>query len=170
MPVIMPAHLATLAKCKTPDEFKSEAWRLLGPALSQYKVCNTDVLFVTYIEPEQTSGGIWKSDRSQQEVLFQGNVGLVVGLGPLVNRYDSNSLPWESHTIETNQWIVVRFADCWEIHIDGASCRLIDPENIRGIIDTPEIITHRPAAAAMSTQQYLRAPVGGGVAVNTGIR
>lgn len=146
MPVVMPTHLATLARCKTPDEFKLETWRLLRPALSQYKVCGTDVLFVTYIEPEQTDGGIFKSEKSQQEILFQGSVGLVVGLGPLVNKFDSKGFAWQEHEIKVNDWIVVRFADCWEIHIDGASCRLTDPESIKGIIDTPEIISNRPRA------------------------
>jgi hypothetical protein len=145
MPVVMPLHLLTLSKCKTPDEFKATARELLAPALSKYKVCGTDVMFVTYIEPDRTDGGIFKPDRTQQEILFQGNVGLVVGLGPLAFKYDSRGFAWEGDAAKIDDWIVVRFADCWEIHIDGVSCRLIDPENIRGIIETPEIITHRPA-------------------------
>lgn len=145
MPVIMPAHLETLSKASTPEEFKEKVWDLLGPALKGYKVCGTDVLFVTYIEPETTSGGIIKAQQSQQEILFQGTVGLVVGLGPLAFKYDSKGFEWAGEPAKIGDWIVVRFADCWEIHIAGMSCRLIDPENIRGIIDTPEIITHRPA-------------------------
>lgn len=145
MPVVMPSHLLTLSKATSPEDFKKTVWEILKPALDGYKVCGTDVLFVTYIEPERTSGGIFKPQGSQQEVLFQGTVGLVVGLGPQVNQYDSNGLKWISHPINVNDWIVVRFADCWEVHIDGVSCRLVDPENIRGIIASPEILTHRPA-------------------------
>lgn len=148
--VLLPAHLDTLSKASTPDGFKTMVWELLKPHLEGYKVCNTDVLFVTYIEPEKTTGGLYKAQQSQQEILFQGNVGLVVGMGPLVNKYDSNGVKWESHEIKLNDWIVTRFADCWEVHIGGVSCRLIDPENIRGIIDDPAIITHRPTPQASS--------------------
>lgn len=146
--VLLPAHLDTLSKASTPEEFKAKVWELLGPALKGYKVCGTDVLFVTYIEPEKTSGGLYKAQQSQQEILFQGTVGLVVGLGPLAFKYDSKGYAWEGDHAKLDDWIVVRFADCWEIHIAGLSCRLIDPENIRGIIDDPAIITHRPTPAA----------------------
>ena len=151
MPVVMPAHLATLGKAKSPDDFKELTWKILGPTLKKYKVCGTDVLFVTYIEPERTGGGIYKPDTSQQEILFQGNVGLVVGMGPLAFKYDSRGFAWEGDAAKINDWIVVRFADCWEIHIDGVSCRFVDPENIRGIIETPEIITHRPVGSALGS-------------------
>lgn len=160
MPAIMPTHLLTLGQCRTPEEFKAKVHELLDPALAQYRVCNSDVMFVTYIEPEQTAGGLFKSDRTQQEVLFQGNVGLVVGLGPLVNKYDSRGVEWASHEVKIGDWIVVRFADCWETHVEGVSCRLIDPENIRGIIDTPEIITSRPKNAGPVISR-----IGGGASV-----
>lgn len=148
MPVIMPVHLLTLSKCKTPDEFRDRAWELLTPAVEKYKPCGTDVLFVTYIEPEQSGGGILKPQKSQQEILFQGNVGLVLKLGPLVNKYDSRGMAWEGDKISVNDWIVCRFADCWEIHLDGVSCRLIDPESIKGIVTDPAIVTHRPASVS----------------------
>lgn len=158
MPVVTPVHLATLAKAGSPNEFKGLVWNVLGSALAKYKVCGTDVLFVTYIEPERTGGGIYKSDRSQQEILFQGNVGLVVGMGPLAFKYDSRGFAWEGDAAKINDWIVVRFADCWEIHIDGVSCRFVDPENIRGIIETPEIITNRPAGSVIKSdlEKHLR--------------
>lgn len=146
MPAIMPTHLLTLGKAKTPDEFKTMVWDILGTAISEYEVNGTDVLFVTYIEPEMTAGGIIRGDRSQQEILFQGSVGLVVGLGPMVNKWDSRGNKWEGREIKINDWIVCRFADCWEIHIEGVSCRMIDPETIKGFIKRPEIIASRPAA------------------------
>lgn len=148
MPVLLPAHLDTLSKCPTPDAFKDRVWQLLGDAIKDYEVTGTDVLFVTYIEPEQTAGGLYKPQQSQQEILFQGTVGLVVGAGPLVGKYDGAGKAWldVQRTPKLNDWIVVRFADCWEMHLDGMSCRLVDPENIRGFIKRPEIITHRPIA------------------------
>ena len=149
MGVIMPTHLLTLSKAKTPDEFKTMVWDILGDAIRNYEVNGTDVLFVTYIEPETTSGGIIKAQRSQQEILFQGNVGLVVGLGPLVNKYESTGRVWEGRKISINDWIVCRFADCWEIHINGVSCRMIDPETIKGFVKSPEVITSRPAMTSV---------------------
>lgn len=150
MPVLLPAHLDTLSKVSSPEAFQTKVWELLGPALKGYEVTGTDVLFVTYIEPEQTAGGLYKPQQSQQEVLFQGTVGMVVGVGPLVGKYDATGKAWlpEQRTPKLNDWIVVRFADCWEMHLDGVSCRLVDPENIRGFIKHPSILTHRPAVAS----------------------
>lgn len=168
MPALLPAHLATLARCATPDDFKLKVWELLGPALRDYECTGTDVLFVTYVEPEQTAGGIFKADKSQQEVLFQGTVGLVVGVGPLVGKFDGSGNAWlpDQRTPKIGDWIVARFADCWEMHLDGASCRLIDPENIRGFITRPEIITHRPAQSIPPVTQMLKPTYIGGQAAN----
>lgn len=148
MPVIMPTHLATLAQCETPGQFKKRVWELLGDAISKFEPTGTDVMFVTYIEPEKTSGGIIKGQKTQQEVLFQGTVGLIVKLGPLADKHKSNGWEWldGERKPAVNDWIVVRFADCWEMHLDGGSFRLIDPENIRGYIETPEIVGSRPVA------------------------
>lgn len=164
MPVVMPTHLATLAKARTPDEFKEMAWQLLGPALKNYRVMGTDVLFVTYIEPPRQVAGpngrsveLFQPDKSQQEILFQGNVGLVIGLGPLVNKYDAAGHPWEDAPIALDDWVVTRFSDAWEIHIDGVSCRLIDPENLRGVITDPAIITNRPLQSVLRKQGLMGA-------------
>lgn len=142
----MPAHLSTLGECATPEIFKEKIWNLLGDAISKYEPTGTDVMFATYIDPGKTAGGIFLGDKTRQESLFQSNAGLIVKLGPLAHMYKGNGWKWEDceRKPQIGDWITVRFADCWEMHLDGGSFRLVDPENIRGYIETPAIIGNRP--------------------------
>lgn len=142
MPLVMPQRMMEQSRARSPDDFKQVTWDALGSALDDFKVGGSEVLFATYIEPEVTHGGIIKPGRAVQESIFQGSVGLVLAYGPLAFKYDRCGYKWEGVTAQKNDWIVVRFADCWNVDIVGVSCRVVDHENIRAVIPTPDIITH----------------------------
>lgn len=141
MPTIMPQRTMELSQARTPDAFREMTWRFLREPLKDFRICGSEILFATYIESEITKGGIIKPNHSVQENLYQGMVGMVLMCGPNAFKYDRFGYKWESHVAAVNDWILMKFSDCVEIHINGVSCRVIDHENIRAILPTPDIIT-----------------------------
>jgi co-chaperonin GroES (HSP10) len=107
--------------------------------LSGFKVVLNNILIAVYERPEKTASGIILTERSRQEDRFQGKVGLVVGLGPLAFKDDKDN-KFEGQTVEIGQWICIKPSDGWALLIGEQLCRMIVDTQVRGILDSPDII------------------------------
>lgn len=140
MPVVAPKHLEELGKHEGPEDFKKRVHRLLDAKLAGLKVAGSDLLIATYIPSERTSGGIIVPMKSQQENIFQGKVGLVLQTGPLAFKYDRFNCEWSGLRAAENDWVMFRYADAWDLYLGGVSCKVIDHEHIRAVVDDPTVI------------------------------
>lgn len=138
--MIMPARMMDLAKHNGPEDFKARTNKLLTATLAGMKVLGNDVLVATYVEPEKTAGGIFKPNKTVQEGLFQGHVGLVLKVGSTAFKYARGGYNWEGPKADVGDWILFRFADAWEVYLSGVSCRVVDAECVRAVITNPETV------------------------------
>ena len=148
MPSVMPSKLQQLSAAKDPKQALLDA---LGPAVDQFRVMGQQILVGTFIEPEKTSGGIWKPQSTVQESLYMGTLGLVLKKGPWAFRDDPDlSIDWKGEDVQVGEWVVFKYSDAWELHLNGVSVRLIDDRSIRGVVPTPELLTSKPFLAALA--------------------
>lgn len=137
MPAVMPISLMDLARHNGPDDFKARVKNKLKSTLSGFQITDRDILVATFIQSEVTKGGIIKPNKSVAEDLYQGKVGLVLQLGPLAFKYDRYGHEWEGVKFGVDDWVVFRFADAWNIHLNEVDCKAVDFENVRAVVDDP---------------------------------
>lgn len=140
MAMVAPKYLEDLGEHSSPNEFKAKIHKLLDPILRGYRITGSDLLVATYIPPSITPGGIKLIQKSQQENIFQGKVGLVLQLGPLAFKRDRYNCPWDGLTAKVDDWVMFRFADAWDAYLGGVSIKVLDHESIRAIVDDPTAI------------------------------
>lgn len=107
--------------------------------------CNL-ILVGTYIRSNKTKGGIiMGGDNTRAEDRYQGKVGLVLKLGPMVNGSDRPNIL--GGPINVGDWIMYRTSDAHEFFftdkdrpIEGSSVRLIEDGLVMGRIVDPETV------------------------------
>src|SRR6478736_379076 len=88
-----------------------------------------NLLVVTYIRPEKTSGGIIRPTDNIKEDEFQGNVGLVVQVG---DEFDEEQTKEVLHT-----WVVFGCNDGLRYRYEGVPSRIIPYNRVRQTVPDP---------------------------------
>lgn len=136
----LPRSLESLSQHTDPDEFKRLVAKTLGDSLDGIQVTGSDVLLVTYIPPEKTTGGIIIPTIHKKEAIFQGKCGLLVKKGPTAFQWDANGYEWKGPVAQTGDWVMTRFGDGWDVYVKEVSCKVIDSCHVRAIVNDPSII------------------------------
>jgi hypothetical protein len=111
----------------------------LSGAQEDFSVTGVDVLMAIYRRPEKTAGGIILTDNVQGEDLYQGKVGLILKVGPLVNSRNQELDRWFGGKLpKVGDWIVVRVGDTYAFNLNKVPCRLVEAKQIRGAIVHPD--------------------------------
>jgi co-chaperonin GroES (HSP10) len=107
-------------------------------ALGKYadEVLHSQVLCMTYVQPEKTSGGIILIDKSRDEDRFQGKIALVIAMGPGAFKDDAVA-KFHGKKLKVHDWVLVRPSDGMEMFYNGCSLRLFQDVDIRMRIDDP---------------------------------
>lgn len=119
-------------------------------------IYGNDVLTATYIEPEMTSGGIILPEQRTGESVYQGKVGLVLAFGVDAFKYrdgysffakmkDETDIDYTdrclSLTPKIGDWVFYRpIGNLWKCTINGFACQFVRDSEIKGRVDSPEII------------------------------
>ena len=140
MPVAMPARLKELAQHSGSDDFKARVLDYVGQKINEFVPLGNDVLGATYVQAERTRGGIIRIDRTTHEDVWQGRAGLVLAIGPTAFKYSPGGFAWEGPKAKVGDWVLFRFADSWDLHLQGVGCRIVDADNIRAVIVDPETV------------------------------
>ncbi len=142
MPAVLPRSLRALSEAADP---KDALVRAVGPAIHAIEPFGAQILVGTYIEPKKSKGGIIFTDNATQESLYQGCLGLVLKIGPWAFQDDEQlNIHWKSQSVEVGDWVVFRYSDAWEQHLNGVSVRFVDDRDIRGRVSDPAVLTSRP--------------------------
>lgn len=117
----------------------------LAGAHKDFQVTGVDILIAIYRRPEKTASGIILTDTQQGEDLYQGKVGLILKVGPLVHDKNKDLYEWFGGKVPTpGSWAVVRVGDTYAFDLQGAKdkvpCRLVEAKQLRGLVGNPDAI------------------------------
>lgn len=102
------------------------------------EILHNQVLVALYIRPTKTRGGIITTDKSRDEDMYQGSIGLVIGLGPGAFK-DDKVAQFHGKKIKLNDWVLFVPADGIGIHINGVPCRLFQDTRILMRLANPQL-------------------------------
>ena len=104
--------------------------------LSGIDVFSDLVLVGTHIQPEKTSGGIYRPTEILQESEHQGKVGLVLKVGPIAyGDWESDENLGKNATLHT--WVVYQAANTWKMQLNGVACSVVPYERLKLRVDDP---------------------------------
>jgi hypothetical protein len=121
------------------DNIKLETLKQLGD-IDGVQIPNDLVLLATYIEPEKTVGGIIRPGKTLDESRFQGKAALLLKHGPTAFKFYNGGYAWSGALPVEGDWVIFRFSDAWEFFIRGVSCRIVEADFIKAVIDDPTMV------------------------------
>lgn len=143
---------ATSLKPNFPDDpERREIIDKLGD-LTHVKVAQNEFLMAIYVRSNRTPSGLYMTDKSVKEDVYQGKVGLVVKIGDACKfvRVDDTSRRIYGVAVTLYDWVVVRPSDTWALEINGnpkvlakedfVVCRLVYDDMVRMVVDYPGMI------------------------------
>lgn len=144
MPAITPSKLRAMSDADDP---KQAIWDAIGRKnLAKIEVLGSRLLVGTYIPKGKSAGGIIFADKTLDEGLWQGSLGLVLKKGESCFK-DDDMHKFYGADVEVDQWVLFRYSSGWEQHFNGASVRFLPDTEVIAVVADPELITSRPSAA-----------------------
>lgn len=114
------------------------------------EVFGADVAVVIYERPNKTKSGIILSDRTLEEDLHQGKLGLIVKMGPNAFQDDENVKFRDEERCKVGDWVYFRPSDGWRATYNTlkastskenlVNLRLLRDTSIRGRVSNPDLI------------------------------
>jgi co-chaperonin GroES (HSP10) len=104
----------------------------------QFTVLHSQVLVAGYIPSSRTKGGIIKIDKTIEEDRWQGNIGLVIGLGKGAFK-DDGVAHFHGDKLKIGEWVMFLPADGLALYINQVPCRLFQDTRILMKVINPEI-------------------------------
>lgn len=134
------ARSNAIGKMRQIAEDTTDPKQVLFKALGKHKttVLHSQVLVATYVRPAKTKGGIFMPDKTIEEDRFQGNIGMVVGLGKGAFK-DDNIAQFNGDKLEIGDWVMYVPADGVSLFINEVPCRLFSDTRILMKVEDPEI-------------------------------
>ncbi|HQU24996.1 MAG TPA: hypothetical protein PKX13_12025 [Acidiphilium sp.] len=121
---------------------RGELMKSMGD-LDGIDVMHNQILVAIYKRPEKTAGGIFLSDKTRGEDVYQGKVGLVVKKGPLAFVDDGRN-DFRGQDVEVGDWVGYRIQDGWSLIVNGpdgpVNCRMLEDVHIKLRVSSPDEI------------------------------
>ena len=112
--------------------------------ISGIKLFSNQVLVAIYKRPSKTKGGIILTDKTRDEDIYQGKVGLILSKGP--DAFDDPTGKWSWDDVGVGSWVLFRPSDSWAIGLIGEGrnekydCRILSDTSVRGIVPHPDMV------------------------------
>ena len=100
-------------------------------------VLHSQVLVAGYIAGARSKGGIIFTDKTVEEDRWQGNIGLVIGLGKGAFKDDAVA-KFHGDKLKLGDWVMYLPADGVSLFINQVPCRLFQDTRILMKVDNPE--------------------------------
>lgn len=102
------------------------------------------ILTGIYIRSGKTKGGVFLTDDTTQEDIYQGKVQLILAVGPeaFTDRYEYGKLVqhWDDDKKpQPGDWVLIRVGDSFPFTLGDQPCRLIEDKLIKMRIKRPDI-------------------------------
>lgn len=124
----------------------TELFRKVEPYLGDIPILMADaILMAIYIRPNKTKGGIYLSEKTTDEDVWQGKVGLILKMGPLAFKPDKEhdytyADGTEAPVPKVGDWAVFRVGDAWPLILGDVQCRIATERAIRMTVARPDIV------------------------------
>lgn len=118
------------------DDPKTVLQRAVGKL--DCEVLHSQILIAHYIRPAKSKGGIWFADKQIEEDRWQGNIGLVLAVGP-GSFVDDGVATFHGKKIVAGDWVMFNPADGQAFFYKQVPCRLFQDTRILMKITDPEI-------------------------------
>lgn len=107
-----------------------------APAKFADEVFHNGVLVATYIQPAKSKGGIIIPDKTRDEDIYQGSVGLVIAMGPAAFK-DDRIAQFHGVELKVGDWVLYRPSDGLAMEYAEVPCRLFQDVNILMRVSNP---------------------------------
>lgn len=109
--------------------------------LSGLRLMFNTILVALYEPPahKKTISGLYLPDKTRQESIWQGKVGLVVKMGPKAYK-DDETTKFEGERVEVGDWVWFRPAEGEMAEVNGVPCRLFKENGIKAVIPDPDYV------------------------------
>lgn len=111
---------------------------LKNPMAPDLNVLHSQVLVMGYVAPARSKGGLFMPDRVVEEDRFQGNVGMVIGLGTGAFK-DDTIAQFNGDSLQIGDWVMYVAGDGIQLFIREVPCRLFSDTRILMKVTSPEI-------------------------------
>lgn len=118
--------------------------------ISGVELFGTDVLVAIYERPNRTKSGLYLSDKTLEEDVHQGKLGLIVKMGPKAFVDDDSVQFSEAERCEVGQFVFFRPSDGWRVTLNTlrnvaardnlVNCRIVRDTSIRGRVAHPDLV------------------------------
>lgn len=118
--------------------------------LDELEIFGSDVVVAIYERPNKTASGIILSDRTLEEDIHQGKIGLIVAMGPMAFVDDDKVQFSEHERCKLHEWVFYRPSDSWRATLNThktasskdntVNLRIIRDTLIRGRVSNPDLI------------------------------
>ena len=102
-------------------------------------LAQTRVLVATYVRPQQTAAGVFVPDKTRNEDVFQGKVGLVLRRGPMCF-VDGPNYAFGGFNAPLDCWVAYRTQDGIPMKVNGVDCRILRDTEIVAVVDHPDTV------------------------------
>jgi len=137
MAVLMPEGRMRMVHREDPKKVILDQIKDKG-GLDDLKIMANNVLVAIYRRPKQTASGLWITDKTGDEDIWQGKVGLVVSMGPLAF-VDDDTVKFEVKA-KVGDWVWFRPSDTIHVEVNGMQMRVMREHAILGIIPHPDYV------------------------------
>jgi co-chaperonin GroES (HSP10) len=115
--------------------------------ISGLQLFSNDVAVAIYTRPQRTKSGLYLTDTTRGEDVYQGKVGLIIKMGSLAFQDDDKTTFNDAERCEVGDFVVFRPADGWMLTLNnGASnenkvlIRVLHDTSIRGRVSDPDLV------------------------------
>jgi hypothetical protein len=119
-------------------DIKKATLKALGN-LKKERVLHSQVLVAIWAGTQYHAGTkILKADRALQEAIYQGSIGIVIGMGPGAFK-DQPGAKFHGEKIKIGDFVLMRPSDGLQMLVRGVPCRLFEDVNIKMVVSDPDI-------------------------------
>jgi co-chaperonin GroES (HSP10) len=125
---------------ETDDEARQRIKDKVGD-VGHYEVFGNKVLVGIYVSPPKTRGGIFLTEETKAEDVYQGKVGIVLKKGPSAFQ-DDGSFSFHGMAVDEGDWVVFRASDGFPMTINNehGNVRLLDDVDVKMTTPRPDLV------------------------------
>lgn len=111
----------------------------ITPHLDSVRLFADKIMVATYRQPEKTEGGLYLTDKTLDEDLYQSAAGLVLKVGSAAFRDDA-ATTFGGFKVEPLEWVTFRPVHGSAREIAGLHCRFLQDIHIDAVVEDPTLV------------------------------
>lgn len=97
------------------------------------------IVVATFRQPEKTAGGIYRTDQSMEEDIYQGAAGLILKMGSEAFKDDART-SFGGFSAKPYDWVTYRAVHGNARQFAGLHCRILQDAHIDAVIEDPTLV------------------------------